>query len=81
MATILVVEDDDETREAVVGSLLDLGYEVHGCSEAAGAKVSSEFGIPHGPIREIEAEGGHGLAISELTRPEVPERFRGRRDW
>jgi hypothetical protein len=49
--------------------------------EAAGAKVSSEFGIPHGPIREIEAEGGHRLAIYELTRPEVPERFRGRRDY
>jgi catechol 2,3-dioxygenase-like lactoylglutathione lyase family enzyme len=49
--------------------------------EAAGAAVSGEFGIPHGPIREIEARGGHRLAIYELTRPEVPERFRGRRDW
>ena len=49
--------------------------------EAAGAEVSSEFGIPHGPIREIEAPGGHRLALYELTRPEVPERFRGRRDW
>jgi hypothetical protein len=49
--------------------------------EAAGAAVSAEFGIPHGPIREIEARGGHRLAIYELTRPEVPERFRGRRDW
>jgi catechol 2,3-dioxygenase-like lactoylglutathione lyase family enzyme len=49
--------------------------------QAAGATVSEEFGIPHGPIREIEAEGGHRLAIYELTRPEVPERFRDRRDW
>lgn len=49
--------------------------------KAAGAAVSEEFGIPHGPIREIEADGGHRLAIYELTRPEVPERFRGRRDW
>jgi hypothetical protein len=49
--------------------------------KAAGANVSEEFGIPHGPIREIEAPGGQRLAIYELTRPEVPERFRGRRDW
>jgi hypothetical protein len=49
--------------------------------EAAGASLSEEFGIPHGPIREIEALGGHRLAIYELTRADVPERFRGRRDW
>ena len=49
--------------------------------EAAGAAVSEEFGIPHGPIREIEAPGGHRLAIYELTRPETGERLKGRRDW
>src|SRR4051794_7437405 len=49
--------------------------------EAAGAQVSPEFGIPHGPIREVEALGGHRLAIYELTRPETAERIRGRRDW
>jgi catechol 2,3-dioxygenase-like lactoylglutathione lyase family enzyme len=50
-------------------------------AEAAGAEVSEEFGIPHGPIREIEAPGGHRLAIYELTRPEIVERITGRRDW
>lgn len=49
--------------------------------EAAGATVSGEFGIPHGPIREIEAPGGHRLAIYELARPETAERLQGRRDW
>jgi hypothetical protein len=49
--------------------------------KAAGAIVSDEFGIPHGPIREIEAPGGHRLAIYELTRPERAESLRGRRDW
>jgi|SRR5689334_2938509 len=49
--------------------------------EAAGASVSAEFGIPHGPIREIEAPGGHRLAIYELTRPETAEHLKGRRDW
>jgi hypothetical protein len=47
----------------------------------AGAEVSAEFGIPHGPVREIEAPGGHRLAIYELTRPERAESLRGRRDW
>jgi hypothetical protein len=49
--------------------------------KAAGAQVSEEFGIPHGPIREIEAPGGHRLAIYELTRPERAASIRGRRDW
>jgi hypothetical protein len=47
----------------------------------AGCDVSDEFGIPPGPCREITAPGGHRLAIYELTRPEVPERLAGRRDF
>src|SRR3954451_21774950 len=50
-------------------------------AEAAGAEVSGEFGFPHGPIREIEAPGGHRLAIYELTRPGAAEHLAGRRDW
>ena len=50
-------------------------------AEAAGAAISAEFGIPHGPIREIEAAGGHRLAVYELTRPETAQHLRGRRDW
>ena len=37
--------------------------------------------IPHGPCCSIDAPGGHRLAVYELTRPEVPERFAGRRDF
>jgi catechol 2,3-dioxygenase-like lactoylglutathione lyase family enzyme len=48
---------------------------------AAGATVSEEFGIPHGPVREIEAPGGHRLALYELTRPGAAEHLAGRRDW
>jgi hypothetical protein len=47
----------------------------------AGAGVSEEFGIPHGPVREIEAPGGHRLAIYELTRPERAAHLEGRRDF
>jgi hypothetical protein len=49
--------------------------------EEAGADVGPEFGIPHGPVREIEAPGGHRLAIYELTRPETAEHLQGRRDF
>ena len=48
---------------------------------AAGAELSDEFGIPHGPVREIEASGGHRLAIYELTRPETAAHLEGRRDF
>jgi hypothetical protein len=47
----------------------------------AGCDVSDEFGIPPGPCAEITAPGGHRLAIYELTRPEVPARLAGRRDF
>ena len=46
-----------------------------------GAHVSEEFGIPHGPVREIESPGGHRLAIYELTRPERAKELAGRRDF
>jgi hypothetical protein len=49
--------------------------------EAAGGSAGPEFGIPHGPVREIEAPGGHRLAIYELTRPGAAEHLAGRRDY
>jgi hypothetical protein len=49
--------------------------------EAAGGSAGPEFGIPHGPVREIELPGGHRLAIYELTRPETAEHLAGRRDF
>ena len=46
-----------------------------------GAEVGDEFGIPHGPIREVSTPGGNRLAIYELTRPERAEEIKGRRDF
>jgi two-component system response regulator AtoC len=63
LATILVVEDDDETREAVVGSLLDLGYEVHGCSEAIGAKQALEDREFDVMVTDIRMPGLDGLEL------------------
>ncbi|MFL5895053.1 MAG: hypothetical protein ACJ76Z_08055, partial [Thermoleophilaceae bacterium] len=49
--------------------------------EASGGSAGSEFGIPHGPVREVEVPGGHRLAIYELTRPGAAEHLEGRRDF
>jgi hypothetical protein len=49
--------------------------------EAGGGTVSHEFGIPHGPVREVELPGGHRMAIYELTRPETAQHLEGRRDF
>jgi hypothetical protein len=60
-----------------VGDLDDASAELR----ARGCEVSEPFGIPHGPCAEIEAPGGHRLAIYELTRPGAPEHLAGRRDF
>jgi hypothetical protein len=46
-----------------------------------GFDVTEEFGIPHGPACELTTEGGHRLAIYELTRPGADENLAGRRDF
>ena len=49
--------------------------------EAAGLDPGPELGIPHGPMHEFELEGGHRLAIYELTRPGAAAHLEGRRDF
>jgi len=49
--------------------------------EQAGGEAGPEFGIPHGPVREVELPGGHRLAIYELRRPGAAEHLEGRRDF
>jgi hypothetical protein len=49
--------------------------------EGRGWAPAERFEIPHGPCCAFTAPGGHRLALYELTRPEVPERFAGRRDF
>jgi hypothetical protein len=44
-------------------------------------EVSEPFGIPPGPCADVEAPGGHRLAIYEVTRPETLEHLAGRRDF
>jgi hypothetical protein len=46
-----------------------------------GCEIGEEFGIPHGPVREIGTPGANRLAIYELTRPERAAQIAGRRDF
>jgi hypothetical protein len=43
--------------------------------------VLARFGIPHGPGAELATPGPQRIALYELTRPEVPDRMAGRRDF
>ena len=46
-----------------------------------GVPEQQRFEIPHGPCVELHTPAGHRVALYELTRPEVPKRFAGRRDF
>jgi len=46
-----------------------------------GLEDRPRFEIPPGPCVELHTPAGHRVALYELTRPEVPERFAGRRDF
>ena len=48
---------------------------------ARGWRPEPRFGIPQGPCCSFRTPGGHRLAIYQLTRPYVTERFSGRRDF
>ncbi len=49
--------------------------------EQQGLDIEARFGIPHGPCALCRAPGGQRLAIYQLTRPEVDDRFAGRHDF
>ena len=46
-----------------------------------GGTIAARFDIPHGPGAELRNPGPQRIAIYELTRPEVPKRLEGRRDF
>lgn len=46
-----------------------------------GVTIAARFDIPHGPGAELRNPGPQRIAIYELTRPEVPKRLEGRRDF
>jgi hypothetical protein len=49
--------------------------------KARGLDPGPRFGIPPGPCCSFATQGGHRVAIYELTRPRVTDGFAGRRDF
>lgn len=49
--------------------------------ESRGVQLAARFEIPPGPGAELVTPGPQRLALYELTRPEVPARLAGRRDF
>ncbi len=71
-ARILVVEDDDETREAVAGALRDMGYDAAVCPDARSARTHSDVDIV---VTDIRMPGESGLELcAEIAgnRPDLP---------
>ena len=71
-ARILVVEDDDETREAVAGALRDLGYDAAVCPDARSARTHSDVDIV---VTDIRMPGESGLELcADIAgnRPDLP---------
>jgi DNA-binding NtrC family response regulator len=71
-ARILVVEDDDETRDAVAGALRDLGYDPTVCHDARSARTHSDVDIV---VTDIRMPGESGLELcAEIAgnRPDLP---------
>ncbi|HEY0464634.1 MAG TPA: response regulator, partial [Polyangiaceae bacterium] len=71
-ARILVVEDDDETREAVAGALRDLGYDTRVCHDARSARTYSDIDVV---VTDIRMPGESGLELCAAiagNRPDLP---------
>ena len=71
-ARILVVEDDDDTREAVAGALRDLGYDTTACHDARSARTHSDVDIV---VTDIRMPGESGLELcADIAgnRPDLP---------
>ena len=71
-ARILVVEDDDETREAVAGALRDMGYDASVCHDARSARAHNDVDIV---VTDIRMPGESGLELcAEIAgnRPDLP---------
>jgi hypothetical protein len=74
---VMFADHLDGERPVLVYRVADLDAAVR----ELGAEDRPRFEIPHGPCVELHTPAGHRVALYELTRPEVPERFAGRRDF
>lgn len=77
---LLLADHLDGDRPVLVYRVADLETAVDEL-RARGCDPGPELGIPPGPCCSFELQGGHRIAVYELTRPGVIERFAGRKDF
>lgn len=77
---ILFTDHLEGERPIMVYRVSDLDRAVEDL-RSRGVDPGPRLGIPHGPMHSFLAPGGNRVAIYELTRPEMADRFAGRRDF
>jgi hypothetical protein len=77
---VLLADHLSGDRPILVYRVRDLDVAM-GALRARGWHPEPRFGIPQGPCCSFRTPGGHRLAIYQVTRPRVIERFSGRRDF
>lgn len=75
--TVMFADHLEGERPVLVYRVADLDTAV----AELGVGDPARFEIPHGPCVELHTPAGHRVALYELTRPQVAERFAGRRDF
>ncbi|MFL5824363.1 MAG: hypothetical protein ACJ764_13080 [Solirubrobacteraceae bacterium] len=77
---VLLAEHLEGDRPILVFRVADLDQAVAAAAER-GVETLVRFGIPDGPGAELAMNGPQRIALYQLTRPEVAQRLRGRRDF
>ncbi len=77
---ILLADHLEGERPVLVFRVADLDATLKEI-EARGGSAGPRFEIPFGPVCSLDLPGGQRLAVYERTRPEMAERFAGRRDF
>jgi hypothetical protein len=77
---VLLADHVEGERPILVYRVTDLD-QATAALKGRGWQGGSRLEIPHGPCRSFETPGGHRIALYQLTRPDVPDHFEGRRDF
>jgi hypothetical protein len=77
---VLLADHVEGERPILVYRVGDLSASTAGL-ESRGWTPDARLEIPHGPCVSFRTQGGHRIALYELTRPGVVDHFNGRRDF
>jgi DNA-binding NtrC family response regulator len=70
---VLIVEDDDEIREAAQDALLELGYDAHSAASAEKALAAIHQHVPAAVIADVRMPGMSGIEFCKRLTGDWPE--------